>query len=328
MNSPDQGLGGTTEIVWSADTMPAYGVSMDAGSQGITDAALRRVVDFAAQSGTAQLVVRRNGQALLDEIFEPEPVDVYAVQKGVVSVMFGMAQARGLLCLDDPVSEYLGAGWTNLSAAAEVEVTVRTVLDMVTGMDDELRPLGQTGVTWRYDNISYNYLKLVLETVSGLSLAEVSQRWLFDRLGMSSTQWIERPVFRPDGGAITGLLSTARDLATFGAMVLCGGDGVGPPDYLSSMGHPGSLQNPSWGLCWWNNNQSHHRLPRKPTEVRDGPVNPAAPADTISVRGAMENRLAIVPSLGLVVARTAAPVTRGSRPVPFDRPFWELLLAD
>ena len=39
----------------------------------------------------------------------------------------------------------------------------------------------------------------------------------------------------------------------------------------------------------------------------------------------MENRLFVVPSLDLVVARAAKPVERGERPVPFDRRFWELL---
>ncbi len=298
---------------------------MSTGWSDVDDAALVDAVAFAAESGTSQLVVMRGGEVLVDEVFEAEPVDVYAVQKGLVSVMVGIAEDRGLLSLDDPVSDHLGAGWTQLPTAAEAEVRVRTVLDMTTGMDDELRPRGQVGVSWRYDNISYNYLKLVLETVTGQSLREVSQAWLFDTLGMASTRWVDRRVLRPDGHPITGLVSTARDLAAFGAMVVRGGAGVAPSEHLASLGRPGSQENPSWGLCWWNNDQAHHRFPRRESEQRSGPVTPEAPPDMISVRGAMENCLHLVPSLELVVARTARAVDRGARPVPFDRRFFALL---
>lgn len=287
---------------------------------------LARVVDFAAEAATAQLVVVTGGEAVLDEVFDAEAVDVYAVQKGIVSVLFAMAAERGLLTIEDPVSDHLGSGWTRLDAASEATVRIRTVLDMTTGMDDELRPLGETGVTWRYDNISYNYLKLVLENATGHTLSELCRAWLFEPLGMSATRWVDRAATRPDGAPITGLESTARDLAAFGTMVLRGGQGVVSPAAIEALGHPGSRENPSWGLCWWNNDQAHHRLPRSEDVRRDGPVLPGAPADALVARGAMENRLVVVPSLDLVVARTAKPVARGTKPVPFDRRFWSLLL--
>ena len=104
-----------------------------------------------------------------------------------------------------------------------------------------------------------------------------------------------------------------------------GGGGVAPADYVRSLGKPGSEANPAWGLCWWNNDQPHHRLPRRESELQAGPVIPGAPADTIAARGAAENRLFLVPSLDLVVARTTVPVP-GERPVPFDEPFWTRLL--
>ena len=300
---------------------------MDAHASEIDTASIERAVAFARDAGTAQLVIVQGARVLADEAFSPEPVDVYAVQKGLVSVMVGMAEDRGLLGLSDPVSAHLGAGWTQLPPSAEQRLTIRAVLDMTTGVDDELQLLGTVGVTWRYDNMSYNYLKTVLETVTDLSLAELSEAWLFGPLGMGSTRWVERSVLRPDGRAITGLLSTARDIARFGTMVRRGGDGLAPQSYVGSLGRPGSEENPAWGLCWWNNDQPHHRLPRAESEVRIGPVVPGAPADTITARGAAENRLYVVPSLDLVVARTFAPV-RGERPTPFDAGFWEALVGD
>ncbi len=65
---------------------------------------------------------------------------------------------------------------------------------------------------------------------------------------------------------------------------------------------------------------------RKESELQRGSVTPEAPADAIVARGAMETRLFVVPSLELVLARTAMLVTRGTRPVLFDRPFWEAMV--
>ena len=275
-------------------------------------------------TGTSQLVIARRGELVVDVVVDPQPVDVYAVQKGLVSAMFGIAEERGLLLLDDAVSATLGAGWTQLPRVAEERLTIRRVLDMTTGMDDELRPLGEVGATWRYNNIAYNYLKTVLETVTDRTLAEVTDEWLLEPLGMAATRWVERAVFRPDGRPVTGLLSTARDLIRFGAMVLAGGDGIVPSDHVASFGRPGSDENPAWGLCWWSNDQPCHRLPGRESERRDGSLIPDAPADMIVARGAIENRLYVVPSLDLVVAHTATPVG-GERPPPFDHPFWEVL---
>ncbi|MEM7286068.1 MAG: serine hydrolase [Actinomycetota bacterium] len=297
---------------------------MSGAEFSLTAASIAGAVAFAREAGTGQLAMVQGDQVVVDEVYEDEAVDVYAVQKGLVSVLFAIAAHRGLLRLDDPVSHHLGPGWTHLPPQAELRLTIRTVLNMTTGMDDELRPSGEVGVTWRYDNVTYNYLKTALEVATGLSLAEVSDAWLFGPLGMGSTRWVERSVLRPDGQAITALESTAVDLARFGSMVLQGGGDVAPRPYVASLGRPGSLENPAWGLCWWSNEAAHHRLPRRESELQDGPVVPGAPADTITARGAAENRLFVVPSLDLVVARTVKPVS-GERPEPFDRPFWTLL---
>ena len=45
----------------------------------------------------------------------------------------------------------------------------------------------------------------------------------------------------------------------------------------------------------------------------------------IVARGALENALYVVPSLDLVVARTAVPVRRPPGAPSFDREFWRLL---
>jgi hypothetical protein len=99
-----------------------------------------------------------------------------------------------------------------------------------------------------------------------------------------------------------------------------------PKYYIDQIAKPGSNENPAWGWCWWNNNQSSFRLPMREEKLIQGVPNPQAPADMISARGAFENILNVVPSMQLIVARTTKERTgMPTKPAPFERTFWELL---
>lgn len=281
---------------------------------------------LAADHGTAQLIVQEYGRTAFEATFDPGAVDVFAVQKGLVSLLFGMACKAGLVDLDDAINHHLEPGWTGLAPQQEASLSVRTLLTMTTGMSDDLGALGSIGTTWRYNNVAYNYLKKILCRHTGLTLNEVTREWLTGPLGMAATRWVERKALLPDGTALTGLSSTAADLIALGGLMLEGGRDLVPGWYLDDIASPGSGENPAWGLCWWNNHSPHFMLPMRDGR-REGPIIAAAPADLIAARGAGENGLYVVPSLGLVVARTAqtprpgVTKSRGS----FERPLWDLL---
>ena len=290
---------------------------------------LDRLREFAAETGSSQLIIVQDGNVLLDEVLETEPVDVFAVQKGILSLLIGIAEEKYLLEILDPVNHHLDPEWTNLSPWAEAKLTIEILLNMKTGMDDELGSLGTIDKTWRYNNTAYNYLKKILCTHTGQTLNELSREWLFDPLGMNDTSWVERPQKLPDGTPLTGLLSTARDLSQIGLLLLNDGKNNGvdlvPAHYLQQLAKPGSDENPAWGLCWWNNNQNHYLLPMREEKNRAGPAMPDAPADMIAARGAFGNYLLIVPCQGLVVARTAKPQPKGQALPPFETGFWKLM---
>ena len=288
-------------------------------------AALDDAVKFAGDTNTAQLCIRYRGEPLVDEIYDPAPVDVYAVQKGLLSLLIGMAEEQYLLEVLDNVNHHLDPAWTQLSPWDEASLTIRCLLTMTTGMDDALAPLGEIGKTWRYNNTAYNYLKKILERHTGLSLNELTRQWLLAPLHMNNTQWIDRDTLLPDGRPFSGLSSTAADLAKLGTLVLNSGRSFGevlvPAHYIDTLSKPGSQENPAWGLCWWNNNQTHFKLPMREHKRVTGVPLSAAPPDLIAARGALENGLYVVPSLDLVVARTARP----GAPIKFEQPFWDLL---
>jgi CubicO group peptidase (beta-lactamase class C family) len=292
---------------------------------------LSNLQNFAKDSGTSQIIVMSGGDLLVDEAFESEPIDVAAVQKGILSILMGIAEEKYLLEISDPVNHHLDPEWTNLSPWDEAKLTIEILLNMTTGMDDELNPLGTIGESWRYNNTAYNYLKKILCLHTGQSLNELSKEWLFGPLGMADTYWSDRASLLPDGTPVTALMSTAKDLSRIGLMVMAQGkiDGVQilPSYFVKQFAQPVCAENLAWGLCWWNNNQENFRLPFREETLRPGPVTPAAPGELIAARGANQNYLYIVPGLDLVVARTARFQEKENRKPPFEAGFWELLLS-
>jgi len=294
------------------------------------DETLSRVVEFARANHSAQLIVMQAGETIVNASFDPAPVDVFAVQKGLLSILIGIAEEKYLLEPCDAINHHLEPEWTNLSPWTEASLTIERLMAMTTGMDDELNELGTVGESWRYDNTAYHYLKKILSLHTGMTLNELSAEWLFGPLGMNETRWMDRSRLLPDGSKVSGLASTAFDLAKIGQLVLNNGKHKGtrivPGHYLNQMTAPGSKQNPAWGYCWWNNNQPHHRQPYSEHKIIEGAILPQAPSDLVAARGLLENGLYIVPGLELVVARTARPNPSKERRERFEQPFWELLL--
>ena len=289
-------------------------------------AALAAVRAFSQQSGTHQLVVKYQGVTIIDDAASDEAIDVFAIQKGLVSLLVGIAEEKYLIETCDAINHLMDPEWTLLSPWDEAKLTVETLLNMTTGMNDELAAQGVVGESWRYNNVAYNYLKRILEEQAGQSLQELSKQWVFESAAMNNTHWVEREQVLPDGRPLTGLVSTANDIVKLGELVLKNGDGLVPAYYIDQIARPGSVENPAWGWCWWNNNQSCFRLPMREEKLIQGVPNSQAPADMISARGLFGNVLNIVPSMQLVVARTAKEQTSVPvKPALFERAFWELL---
>ena len=83
------------------------------------------VVALAQETGSAQITIIYRGKTLANAAFAPAPVDVYAVQKGLMVLLFGIAEAKGLLRITDPVNRYLNPGWTNLPPELEASLTIK-----------------------------------------------------------------------------------------------------------------------------------------------------------------------------------------------------------
>jgi CubicO group peptidase (beta-lactamase class C family) len=292
---------------------------------------LADAVEFAAATN-AQALVMLSGGRILTEWYETDKGyvrDVASVQKSVVSLLVGRAAHEGLLGLDDPVSRYLGKGWT--AERAESDVTVRHLLSMTSGLDRLLRRQTAPGSEWAYNTAAYQQLHPLLEAAAGRPVDDVAREWLFDPIGAASCRLTPRRAGVAGGEPTMGLSATARDLARVGLLVLRGGfwgsDAVYPaPDHLDLALQPSSDGNPSYGLLWWLNGQDRHAVPGGP--LRPGPLMPSAPADLVAGLGAQDQKLYVCPSLDLVVTRLGDQAKEERSALSdFDDQFWAALMA-
>lgn len=234
--------------------------------------------------------------------------DVASLQKSIIALLAGIAIDKSLLDVEEPVSTYLGTGWSAASAEAEAAITIRHLMEMNSGLKEDLSYEAAPGAGFFYNTPAYSKLQGVLEAASGRPVAEITEAWLAAPLGLKDTGWRQRPPAFGNAGNPVALTTTPRDLSRIGQMVLDGGlapDGsrVISTQALSALFRPTST-NPAYGRLWWLNGGAWNIA--SSGVRRDGVFVSAAPDDLIAGLGAQNRQLFVVPSRGLVIVRTGA----------------------
>lgn len=294
-----------------------------------SQSALGDTIGYLRNRQTDEFLIVENDSVQVHESFTDSTVsDVKAIQKALFAVLVGVAVDRGVVKVEDPMHKFLPAGWTQLPAQDEKRLTIRHLLTMTTGMDDALEPAGEIGVTWRYNNTAYNYLKRVLTEQTGRPLQELTDEWTCYPLGMNDTRWVERDTRLPDGRAVTGLEMSGRDMAQLAQLVLNRGTWNGEQlisrAYWQTMVSPGSSANPAWCFMWWRNDQDRFMTPYV-DRVFERPVIPEAPASLLFAQGLEENRIYADPTKRRVIVRRGRPAVRQGERHNFDRELWKLM---
>jgi CubicO group peptidase (beta-lactamase class C family) len=313
---------------------------------GWRSAGLEAALDFAGKRGASEVVILHRGRVLAERVYalaEPSPryqrmlvgrtedgrpiEDVASVQKSVASFLAGVAEGKGLLELDAPVTRHLEAGWSRAAPEQEARITVRHLMTMTSGLDVRGRFEAAPGALWRYNTSVYARLIPVLEAVAGKDVEALSSDWLTARIGMADSGWRARAWVTGDVDANRyGFATTARDLARFGLLILArgrwnGADVLGNDGYLERALATSQQLNPSYGLLWWLNGKERV-VSGEDGESRSGPLVEGAPADLVAALGALGRKVWVVPGLELVVVRLGDAPGAG-----FDERFWELLSA-
>ncbi len=311
----------------------------------------RRIADllsYVEEKNSTGFVILSGGRILVEQYWLGAGThsgrDVASVQKSVTSLLFGIAQESGLLRLDDSVSMRLGAGWSNAPEPVESQITLRHLLTMTSGLDAALASEAEPGTVWFYNTPAYHLLKAAIAAASAGSFGDFSAERLFAAIGLRDSSWQDRPNMSGPQGARarvdgelprpwTGLMTSTRDMARLGLLVLCGGtwDGreiIRDKQYLSAATATSQALNPSYGYLWWLNGKDGYVLPGRGRAGR-GPMVPSAPSDLVCALGAGDQKIYVSRSLDLVVARQGGPSgqTRDEALSSFDADVWERIIA-
>ena len=197
-----------------------------------------------------QIAVRQDGDLIASHVFEQEDrLPLWSVSKAFTSLAAGQAIQEGLFGLNDVLADYFPE-----YQAPECPITVRDALRMATGHGDcpvmrrwyAGQPIGDIcqlffdepmttphGAQWFYDNSGFYMVARLITATSGMSIRDYLIPRLFDPLDIAVPEWDLCDLGYVAG--FYGLRLTAREVAKVGQLLLDGGRGLIPPDYLSEM---------------------------------------------------------------------------------------------
>jgi CubicO group peptidase (beta-lactamase class C family) len=310
--------------------------TLDSAEAGWNLEALNAALQLAGDRGSTTMMILQGGRIVAERYWlgaiSKSAMDVASIQKSVTSVLIGIAQDAGRLSVDDPVTHWLGAGWSRAHPEQESQISIRHLLSMDSGLDSNLSYSAPPGTQWLYNTPAYTKLHLVLARATGSSLGEYSSQVLFGPLGMSNATWTRRAArHQAAWNAPTGLRLSARDMARFGLLIMGSGTwadqhAIVSSVYLRSMLDSSQRDNPSYGWLWWLNGRPTYKLPGSNPPPLQGPIIPNAPGDLAAALGALDQKIYIVPSLDLVVIRQGrAAGARGEGISSFDNIWWQHL---
>jgi CubicO group peptidase (beta-lactamase class C family) len=325
-----------TAHAWAQDAVQPQSGARPAMTSAAT--AYDAVLSYARDQHTTGFLVMRDNQIIVEQNWPVAPAagagfrtfgtdahgalleDVASQQKSFMAILAGVAVDKGLLDPAKPVSAYLGAGWSKASPEQEARITVLNILEMNSGLRTDFTFEAEPGTRFAYNTPVYAVMKRVLEAAAHETIDHISHAWLTEPAAMNDTSWRDRGAAGAEIGNPLGLVTTPRDVAKLGQVVLANGvaaDGrrIISAEQLRLLLTP-SPTNPAYGRLWWLNGGAYTIRPATPRV--EGPLIPAAPADLVAALGALGRKLYVVPSQKLIVVRM------GQNPSDpdFDQQLW------
>jgi CubicO group peptidase (beta-lactamase class C family) len=280
---------------------PASGewARVEPAAAGWSAAKLSALVQMVKDANTWTLVMLAGGRILVEEYFSGDATtvhDIASAQKSITSTLIGVARDRGLLGVDDAVTKFLGHGWSRATAAEEDAITIRHLMTHSSGLSPRtLRKVAEPGTVFDYNTYAYQKLRPLLERAAGSDINSISRSWVYDPIGISTAStWRVRPG-EPDPTGVPqwGMVMTARDMVRFGLVAQRGGIWAGnqvvPRGWFDEAWTPCSVKT-DYGLLWWL--MGRGRLGSQ-----------GAPRDWVAALGAQDQKIYVIPSLDVVLAR-------------------------
>jgi CubicO group peptidase (beta-lactamase class C family) len=294
--------------------------------------------DYLQQQDTKGFIVLKDGKIVLEKYFGTFTKDSSwywaSAGKAITSFLVGKAQEENYLSITDTSSAYLGAGWTNCTAAQENKIKIRNQLTMTSGLNDGvpdnhctidtcLNYLANAGTRWAYHNAPYTLLENVLTAATGQPINTYTYNKLKLKTGMTGI-WAF-------SGYDNVYYSKVRSMARFGLLIqnncIWNADTLlYDTAYINQMTNTSQSLNLSYGYLWWLNGKASYMAPTL-QYIFPGSYAPAAPSDMFAGLGKNGQIVSISKSAGLVVIRMGNQVGSGEVPTQFCNSIWEKLNA-
>ena len=202
--------------------------TMSPASLGWCPSKIDSLYSYLQQTNTDAFIVLKNGKIVLEKYFGTFTADSVhywaSAGKSLIAMLTGIAQDKGLLNINNPISNYLGNGWSAAPLAKESMITTRNLLSMNSGFDDTPPPpcendnitpaclqyLTDTGQRWAYHTGAYQQIAKVITTTSGMGINAFTNTNIGIRTGMTGL-WANGVFFsKPRAMARFGLLALNR----------------------------------------------------------------------------------------------------------------------
>jgi len=209
---------------------------------------LNEAIAFIRDQNSTSMLILHKGKIAVEEYWRGWGRDtsfsIFSAGKSVISAAVGIAQEQGKLRIRDTMSKYLGKNWTKAPPEKEAAITIRDVLTMTSGLDESLNYETEPGAKWFYNTPAYWELAHVIEAATGKGIADFLNANLWSPIGAVNTGWNGKQV-----------VSSARDMARFGLMILNNGawqgqDVIRDKSYLFDATNQSQELNPSYGYLW------------------------------------------------------------------------------
>lgn len=317
---------------------------------------LEAALDFARPRMSQEIAVYRHGCLVAERRWEAEEdarYDSWSIAKSVTAMAAGRAITRGLLDVDDRIGRYVPE-----AEGRHRSITVGQLLTMTTGlhwnlfrdyniaMPDRVKDAlsleidHEPGTFFEYAQSPVALLAKVVGNAARRDFQDFVQDELFGPLGIGEDRWTWERDRAGNTVGFMGLRMTVDDYARLGQLMhnrgVWRGKRLLDAAFVRDALKP-SRTNPGYGYMFWLNRGKRYIAPTVYSrDERDHRHVLSAPKDMFYMAGIHEQRVWVVPSLGLMVVRVGGsgsrdPDTRSSvftsASGDFEHEFFRLLMA-
>ena len=305
-------------------------------SLGWKQQAAASLLDYLRSKNTKSFIILVDGRIVMENYFNGHSATSNwywaSAGKTLTSMLTGIAQQEKLININDPVSKYLGNGWTSAPLLKENLISCKNLLNMTSGIEDRangdsvapesLTYKADAGTRWAYHNV-YVKLQDVVAQATGQTWNTYFNTKLRDKIGMDGF-W-----FTSENNIIYS--STTRSMARFGLLMLNKGKWentiVLNEIYAKESTNTSQNINLAYGYLWWLNGKTSFGLPQSQLNFQ-GSLIPTAAADMYMALGKNDQKLYIVPSKKMVVIRMGDAADSANAALSdFDAELWRKISA-